>query len=336
MISILYVVNEHMVDISKRKLRRVTIIYWVLLLYIFAALVWWFYSLELQNREMYLLKKAGIESMRSDTAQFKRQMFLIEDQKRRNTVKHQSEGLTFLLLIIIGAVFIYRAVRRQFKVQQQQQNFIMAVTHELKTPIAVARLNLETMQKHQLPEDKKARLVKTTLQETLRLDTLINNILLSSQLEANAYQMQQEELDFSRLVCSVVTAFQARYPEREVLVKVEPDIPQMGDAVLLNLLVSNLLENAHKYSPRQMPIVVQLDAPQGRTLLQVSDEGAGIAVEEKENVFRKFYRIGNEQTRKAKGTGLGLWLCRKIAQDHGATIRIADNKPAGSIFIVQF
>lgn len=325
-----------MLDPHKKKLRRVTIIYWVLLLYIIAALVWWFYSLELQSHEMYQLKKAGIENLRNDAAAYERQLFLIEDQRRRNAIKHQSEGVTFLLLIIIGAVFIYRAVRRQFRVQQQQQNFIMAVTHELKTPIAVARLNLETMQKHQLPEEKKARLVKMILQETLRLDTLINNILLSSQLEANAYQMQHEIVDFSKLTCDVVAAFKARYEDREVVVQVEKEIHLNGDAVLLKLLVSNLLENAHKYSPRTKPVSLQLERLQGRVVLRVADEGEGIDNSEKENVFRKFYRIGNEQTRKAKGTGLGLWLCRKIAQDHRALISIADNTPAGSIFIVQF
>jgi two-component system sensor histidine kinase CiaH len=323
-------------DAHKKKLRRVTIIYWVLLLYIIAALIWWFYSLEVQSKEMYVLKKGNIEILKQDTAAYNRQLFAIEDQRRRNSIKHQSEGLFFLILITIGAVFIYRAVRRQFRVQQQQQNFMMAVTHELKTPIAVARLNLETMQKHQLPEEKKSRLVKMTLQETLRLDTLINNILLSSQLEAHAYKMQHERLDLSKLVCDVVAAFRIRYPEREVTIDVAENLLLDGDALLLNLLVSNLLENANKYSPRSKPVWVQLAQLQRHTVLQVADEGSGIEDSEKEAVFEKFYRIGNEATRKAKGTGLGLWLCRKIAQDHGAVIRIKDNKPSGSIFIVQF
>lgn len=325
-----------MAEPHKRKLRRVTVIYWVLLLYIVAALVWWYYSLELQSREMYALKKAGIETLSKDTAIYRQRLFQIEDQRRRDTVKHQSEGLTFLLLITVGAVFIYRAVRRQFRVQQQQQNFIMAVTHELKTPIAVSRLNLETMQKHQLPEEKQSKLVKMTLQETLRLDTLINNILLSSQLEANAYQMQYDAVDLSKLVCDVVTAFKARYPDREVAVDVAKELRINGDSVLLNLLVSNLLENAHKYSPKPKPISLSLQHAGNHIQLQVADEGAGIEADERERVFQKFYRIGNEATRKAKGTGLGLWLCRKIVQDHRATIRIADHNPTGSIFIVQF
>lgn len=326
-----------MTDVHRKKLRRVTIIYWVLLLYIFAALYWWYYSLELQNQEMYVLQKAAIEGLQqTNPSEYNRRLFLIEDGTRRDTWKHQSEGVTFFGLIVFGAAFIYRSVQRQFRLQQQQQNFMMAVTHELKTPIAVSRLNLETMQKHQLPEDKQSRLLRMTLQENLRLDTLINNILLSSQLEANAYKMQHEPVDFSALVSEVVSGFQARYPDRQVAVHLQENVTINGDAVLLNLLVSNLLENAHKYSPKASAIEVQLDSTAAGAQLQVIDEGEGIPEAEKSHVFEKFYRIGNEQTRKAKGTGLGLWLCRKIAQDHGAQIRIADGVPTGSIFIVQF
>ena len=102
---------------------------------------------------------------------------------------------------------MYRLVLRQFRVQQQQQNFMMAITHELKTPISVSRLNLETLQRHALDEDKKKKLLQSSLQETMRLDTLINNILVLSQMDAGAYSSTKEELDFCDLVCDVVTQF---------------------------------------------------------------------------------------------------------------------------------
>src|SRR4030095_10769254 len=108
--------------------------------------------------------------------------------RRTDNIKHLSEGLFFLALIIIAAVFVFRSVRRQFKLQQQQQNFMMAVTHELKTPISVARLNLETMQKYALDTEKQNRLIRTTLEEISRLNFLTNNILTASQLEGGGYQ----------------------------------------------------------------------------------------------------------------------------------------------------
>jgi K+-sensing histidine kinase KdpD len=245
------------------------------------------------------------------------------------------EGSAFLLLIFVGAVFIYRSVRRQFKLQQQQQNFVMAVTHELKTPIAVSRLNLETMQKYSLEEEKKKKLIQATLHETLRLDTLINNILISSRLEGKDYSIAKEDLDFSELVKDVIKAFQCRYTDRKIQVAIEAEVEVEGDATLLKLLLSNLLENANKYSPKEKPVSLSLTKSAGAMLLEVADEGYGVPDDEKKAVFEKFYRIGNEQTRKTQGTGLGLYICYKIVKDHGGAIFIKDNQPAGSKFIIQ-
>ncbi|MDQ6610437.1 MAG: ATP-binding protein, partial [Bacteroidota bacterium] len=173
------------------------------------------------------------------------------------------------------------------------------------------------------------------LQETLRLDTLINNILLSSQLEGDAYQLAKEELDFSELVKDVVKEFKSRYPEREFRTNIQEEVELQGDAMLLKLLTSNLLENASKYSLKEKPVILQLSQENRKVLLQILDEGCGIPDEEKKAVFQKFYRIGNEQTRKTQGTGLGLYICKRIAKDHGGDILIKDNQPAGSKFIVQ-
>jgi two-component system, OmpR family, sensor histidine kinase CiaH len=324
-----------MTDENKRNLRFATIVYWILLIYIVAALLWWALLLIKQNEYIYQLEKENI-SYNTAIAEQQEDAVKIEKQKKRNFAKYVGEGSFFLLLIMVGAVFIYRSVRRQFEVQQQQRNFLMAVTHELKTPIAVSRLNLETLQKHNLDENRKGRLIHVTLQETMRLDTLINNILLASQLEGDSYKMSKDELDLSDLVNAVIQQFTERYPDRNIEVNVEPDVEMVGDTLLLKLLVSNLLENANKYSQRNTPIRLRLEKEGSRVILQVIDEGAGIPDLEKKNVFQKFYRIGNEETRRTQGTGLGLYLCHKIAQDHRGRIELKDNQPGGSNFTVQF
>ena len=323
-----------MADDSRRKLHRATIVYWVLLFYIIAAIIWWAFSLLQQNDEIYDLKKWALQSASVTEKPLIAQE--IERQRQRNIYKYIGEGCAFLLLILIGALYIYRSVRRQFRLQQQQQNFVMAVTHELKTPIAVSRLNLETLQKYQLEDDKRKKLLQMTLQETMRLDTLINNILISSQLEGDSYTLAKEELDLSDLVKDVIKNFESRYAEREVKKSIEDDIDIEGDAMLLKLLLSNLLENANKYSPKDRPISLRLEKDNDDVLLEIADEGAGIPDEEKKAVFKKFYRVGNEQTRKTQGTGLGLYICQKIVKDHGGEIFIKDNQPSGSKFIVQF
>jgi signal transduction histidine kinase len=322
----------------KKKLRRTTLIYWALLLYVLAALLWWLISLQQQNRLIAQEKRELLElraTLLSPLA-YKIEQQTIEDLYRRNQTKYISEGITFLLVILIGAVFIFRAVRRQFKMQLQQQHFMMAVTHELKTPIAVAKLNLETLQKYKLDPDKQQKLIRTTLDETARLNFLTNNILVSAQLENKTFVTGKEELDLSALLQDCVNAVQKRFPDRNLETSIEKEIDIRGDALLLQILVNNLLENAIKYAPGLSAIRTTLRQTEKGILLSVADQGPGIPNSEKSKVFDRFYRIGNEQTRTTKGTGLGLYLCQRIAKDHRGRIEIKDNAPQGTIFNVIF
>lgn len=316
----------------------ITIIYWLLLLYIVAALVWWFVSLEKQNQDLTNLRLSELNSQKAvlDPKKFTELHFKIDDDSKRNTNKYIAEGVTFLILILIGAFFVYRSVRRQFRMQYQQQNFMMAITHELKTPISVAMLNLETLQKYQLDAEKQKKLIRMTLQETARLDTLINNILVSSQLEGGGYVFSKEELDFSSLFKDCIRDAKTRYPERMFIENIEPEIEIAGDPLLLQLLISNLIENAVKYSPKEKPITCKLSKSGNEIIMNIIDEGIGIADSEKTKIFEKFYRTGNESTRKTQGTGLGLYLCNKIAGDHNADISVTNNIPSGTNFAIHF
>ena len=324
---------------TKKKLTWATIVYWFLLAYIIAALVWWFISLEKQNREMADYKLEELRILQ-DSARYpndyNKAVIKIENDKERNSNKYISEGITFFALIILGAAFVYRAVRRQLRTHQQQQNFMMAITHELKTPIAVTKLNLETLQKHQLDEPKRQKILQMTLQETNRLNVLTNNILISSQLEGGRYAVSKEELNLSDLVKSSVLDFKLRFPEINWEMEIEEELEITGDPLLLTILVNNLLDNARKYSPKNGPVHCALRKDKTHIQLKVIDAGPGIAEEERKKIFEKFYRIGSESTRTAKGTGLGLYLCKKIAADHYADIYVTDNTPSGCIFVVSF
>jgi len=328
-----------MPDISRKTIRRATIIYWLMLIYIVSALAWWFISLQKQSYLLadFKLKQldASIDSAASPVLYQAVYDTIISD-KKTDGIKHLSEGLFFLALIILAAIFVFRTVRRQFKLQQQQQNFMMAVTHELKTPISVARLNLETMQKYSLDPEKQKRLIRTTLEETSRLNFLTNNILISSQLEGGGYPFSKEELDLSDLLKDCMLDFRNRFPEKTFSEQIETDVDLKGDPLLLQILVNNLLENAIKYSPKESPIAATLKKIGSTIELSVKDEGPGIPDNEKKKIFSKFYRIGSEATRKTKGTGLGLYLCSKIAADHNADISVTDNHPRGSSFVVSF
>ena len=324
---------------SRKKIRRATFTYWLMLSYIVAALAWWLISLQRQSSDLADYKLQQLNALadgKMSPGMYQAEYEKISSFRKREAVKYYAEGIFFFALIIVSAIFVYRTVRRQFKQQQQQRNFMMAITHELKTPIAVARLNLETMQKYTLDPEKQKRLIHTTLEETTRLNFLTNNILVASQLEGGGYNFAKYELDLSDLLKDCVQDFRNRFNDRQFLEECDPDVDIKGDPLLLQILINNLLENAVKYSPKDSPITAVLKKTDSTIQLEVRDEGPGIPDEEKTKVFNRFYRIGSEATRQTKGTGLGLYLCSRIADDHNADITVTNNLPRGSNFVVRF
>ena len=316
-----------------KRLRFVFIVYWFLLAYIVAALIWWFIALNNQNHQVAV---HDIAQLKKDSAGYDNEVEIILTKEKRKTSQYIGEGVVFFLVIMAGAIFIFRAVRRQLKAGQQQQHFMMAITHELKTPIAVTKLNLETLQKRKLDETQQQKLIQNTIQETNRLNALCNNILLVSQIEEKRYHITKEDINLGELVNDCVKDFMNRFPQRIYNAVIGDNIFIKGDKLLLQLAANNLIENATKYSPKEKPVLVTLISEAGAIRLSVTDEGSGIPAEDKKKIFEKFYRIGNKATKEAKGTGLGLYLTKKIAQQHKANIYVTDNLPAGSIFTIEF
>jgi two-component system, OmpR family, sensor histidine kinase CiaH len=314
------------------KIKFVFFIFWMLLAYTMAALLWWFYELNVQNM---IISKVEIKELVINDPQYLSKYNVIIDEQKRNTLQYIAEGLTFLLLIMAGAIYIYRGFVKELKLANDQRNFMMAITHELKTPIAVAKLNLETLQKHKLAESQQKQILSNTLQETNRLDILCNNLLVSSQIEAGKYNFTKEQQYFSDMINDGADEFIRRYPLRIFTKNIASDIIVTGDLFLLQIAINNLIENAIKYSPKEKPIDITLQKVEGWAQLSVTDEGAGVADSDKKLVFEKFYRTGNEATKRAKGTGLGLYLTGKICRTHNGHIKIEDNPKGGSIFILS-
>jgi K+-sensing histidine kinase KdpD len=318
---------------KKKNINRPNLVYWLLLLYIIAALGWWFIALNMQNRQMTEYK---LSLLTHDDPAYIQKVEKICSERDRKTAGYIGEGPFILIVILVGAVFLYTAIRRQNRIHRQQQNFMMAITHELKTPISIARLNMETLQKYNLNEAQKEKILKSSLQEINRLNTLTGNILVSAQLEGGSYRFDKEFLDLSKIVSDSAQDFISRFPGRPWHTEIETDVPFTGDPLLIQILVNNLIENAVKYSPATSPVSIVLKKKGSKGVLEVKDQGAGIPEKERKRVFQKFYRVGNEDTRTTQGTGLGLYLCSKIARDHQMTIHISANSPSGSIFAVHF
>ncbi|WP_291908588.1 ATP-binding protein [Chitinophaga sp. CB10] len=320
--------------------KSVSFLYFLVLFYTVAALVWWGILLLRQSHQITGFEVQNL-ALRIDSLQkpveYQLEFQRIERDEKMRFIKYLGEGLTFLGILLVGAGFVYRAIWKYMKLSRQQQNFMMAVTHELKSPIAAAKLNLETIRRHaSLDEEKRTRLIDNTIRETNRLDQLCNNILLAAQLETHRYQLFKEPLNVSQLMEADIKEIGGRIGTHHIQASILPGVWMEGDKLMLHIVLSNLVENAAKYAPKNTAILVKLFESNNQLKLQVVDEGPGIPDEEKERVFLKFYRVGNENTRKAKGSGLGLFLTAKIVEQHNGFIQVRDNKPTGACFEITW
>lgn len=313
-----------------KRLRTIYILYWFLLTYIVAALIFWYIALNKQNDELTFYRLEMIDEKDPTAGQ---NMSKIAEAKNRKTFQYIGEGATFLILIITGAVFVFRAINRQLRQSQQQRNFMMAITHELKTPIAIAKLNLETLQKRTLNAEQQQKLIGMTIQEANRLNALCNNMLLTSQIEAGDYRIVKEEIDFSELAGECAQNFIARFTGRKIKTDITEEAFIEGDRLLLQLALNNLLDNAIKYSRKEEIILLKVLTKNKLVTAQIIDEGPGIGEIEKEKIFEKYYRGDNNQT---KGTGLGLYLTKTIIREHNGSIHVINNIPHGTIFEINF
>ena len=252
-------------------------------------------------------------------------------------------GLIVFPLIITGVVlntiFLVREIRRS----EQHDAFINAVTHELKTPVASIRLYLQTLQRRDIDEIKRREFYQVMVEDTDRLLSTIEQVLRAGRLGARVRHASPEPVDISVMVRECLTLARIRHhlPEealayRESLVGGTP--PRvLGDQEELKAVVSNLLDNAIKYSGPEVRVAVELEQPEpARATLRVRDHGVGISPGELKRIFKRFYRVPGAVAMRVKGTGLGLFIVRSVISRHGGKVFAeSDGSGRGSTFTVQ-
>ncbi|MEO9100056.1 MAG: histidine kinase dimerization/phospho-acceptor domain-containing protein, partial [Ginsengibacter sp.] len=238
-----------------RPMRIIFIFYWFLLAYILAALIFWFLALTRQNNELTQLR---LHEVNIHETHFIEKVTRIENEKKRKTAQYFGEGIAFLFIILAGAWYSFRIINKQLSQAEKQRNFMLAITHELKTPVAVTKLNLETMKIRKLDFSQQQKLIKSTIEEANRLDNLCNNMLFMSQLDSGGPTLTKERFDLPSLVDNCVEDFMLRFPEREIEFSATEEIIITGDKLLLQLAINNLLDNAIKYSGKEDVVLVKV------------------------------------------------------------------------------
>lgn len=323
---------------DKKGLRILT---YVIMVYMLLAFAWWAMLLFSKNREVFEAKALLYSLTTQNTDQYSNQGKHLDAKTYQQlvaTYQRQKwmiigEGMVFLITLGAGIWFINASYHREIKVNEQRRNFLLSITHELKSPIASIQLVLETLLKRELSREKAVEFLKAALEENERLQRLVDNLLFSAKLEST-YQPDLEELDLAKIANEVMERFRVQNPQALLKVEVKGTLPLLlADRAGMTSVFSNLVENAIKYGPDQPNVEITLEmADDDHLQILVADNGQGVPPAERKNIFRKFYRIGNEQTRKTKGTGLGLFIVEQVVKAHGGSIGVEANHPSGTIF----
>lgn len=300
--------------------------------YMLLALVWWTVLLSKNNNTIY---SKNMELIKLSSDQQMKDAKNVEQQYLRNKYMILGEGMVFGISLIIGMWFIQKAYNKEIQNTQNQKNFLLSITHELKSPIAAVNLITETLIKRKIPDEKKSDLYESILSENHRLEKLINNLLMATKIESG-YTYNFEPCQLHEIIEKCIDRFLVNHPEANIKLSsiVNPVI--LADHESMVSIFTNLFENSIKYSEYPSNIDVTLKEGSKEWCVKVADNGIGISDPEKLKVFHKFYRTGNEDTRKTKGTGLGLYIVHKIVNAHHGDIKISDNPGGGTIFTITF
>lgn len=295
--------------------RRGTLrIIYILSAYVVLQLIWWGYHIIQLTKEI------------EPSADVQRRIWMI-----------LGEGSVFVMILGIGIYKLRQLHKREEASKEKERNFLLAVTHELKTPIASSKLALETIQSRQLNDELRAKMIDNALASNLRLEDLVDKILLSTNLSSRHESDAKTSFDLNQELDRIT---RLNFSTLDAIIDLELYLAE-SCTLRMNLLefetiINNLIQNAIKYQGEGDKIVVRTITGSSTMDILIEDNGPGISDTEKPRVFEKFYRMGDEMTRSTKGTGLGLYLVKELVLRNKGQISILDNTPKGAIFKLTF
>lgn len=309
--------------IPEEKPRRTIFWLYVLGAYILIQLLWWAWlQYDMTARYYSAIHEAGDNSA--------------NDILRSKVLMIVGEGSVFIALLIIGFFIIRKSMLREWQLARMKNTFLLSVTHELKTPLSAIRLSLETLRRGKGSKEQQDEIINIAIAEAERLGVLTENILLTTRIGSQVAPIDFQPVNLSQLITNTVERFNLQSKlQRNVLRHIQDDVVVLGDQALLECMVSNLVENAFKYTSENQQIAFTLSA-NPEINFEVFTEGKSLSQSEAKRIFDPFYRMGDENIRSHKGTGLGLYLVRNIARLHHARASAQGIPEKGNIFAVVF
>ena len=314
------------------------IFFYVLVGYMFISFSWWTVLLLEKNNDAFVNEQKFLE-LTDEHKNFYESPAYLKLEKEYVSQRRMilSEAIVMMMLLMAGTFQLYRTFRKEMDLNRRQKNFLLSITHELKSPLASAKLTMQTLQKrNQLDDEKYFRLLNNGLNDVERLHILVNNLLLSARIEDHSYQPSLDVINISDIAEEIFGKAKENFRgTKNIELSIEPNLLVIGDTLSLQTVVSNIIENAIKYTPENATIQCALIHRNNEVLITIADNGLGIPEREKEKIFSKFYRVGNEDTRATTGTGLGLYMVRELLKLLNGKITVRDNQPVGVLFEIQ-
>ena len=290
--------------------KQTAVIFYVLAAYVALQFAWWGYHL------IQLTQELG----KTDAIITKKVIMIT------------GEGLVFFMILFVGLWRIRTAIRRDQQLNERQSNFLLSVTHELKTPLASTKLYLQTLMKRDFELEKRNELLQKALLENQRLEEMVEAILTASRLENQTIFPHKEWINLNTVFTELAKQYNTRLDKEWIVLDLQEKISIETDAFMLKTIVTNLIENAYKYAGTHQKLILFLHRDKQNSKFGTKDSGPGIAPENQADIFHKFVRLENEETRSQKGTGLGLFIAAEYAKIIGGKIEYKQNSPKGAIF----
>lgn len=243
-----------------------------------------------------------------------------------------------LVSLLAGLVALFKGLGHEQRLVGMKANFLSAVSHELKTPLTAIRMFSEMLSSGKAPPEKAVQYAGRIGAEAERLQGMIEGILAYTRLEEDPGALRPEDLDLSAVARESAGLLSESFERAGIRLnlRLAPLAPLRADYNAMRSLVQNLLENALKYSRPGTETTLEVTAGNEEIVLRVADQGIGIPAADQRRVFERFYRAGDEMTRRTRGSGLGLALVKRIADAHGAAIRLNSREGQGTEMIVSF
>ena len=289
---------------------RSLLIFYLLVGYVVLQFSWWAYHI------FTLAKEVGKD----------------ESFVQRKVMMIAGEALVFFLILAVGVYFVRKTFNKELELAKEKKNFILSVTHELKTPIASSKLFAETILSRDISKEKRDDILDKIIKDQTRLEKLVENILLISKVEEHELHLEREKVNCREFIESVIKGLGLSETAK---VDVDSEIEIKIDRFYFTSVIQNLHENAIKYSTDKKEIVWSAHQLGNSIFIQIKDQGVGVPSNQREKIFDLFHRIGDENTRETKGTGVGLYIVQKIVTLHNGAIKVKDNQPQGSIFEIE-